>query len=155
LSGYLCFSPDGGLVAVGPDLWDLCRVRQRLAAMELDWNLPSYPPTAESKSPGPLRVAVVEEEANPFESPGWTSYCAGEWIAAAQAIHESMRVRFGGNGLDWLLLAMVYHRIGDEKEARRWYDCAARWMERNGFDDESLARLRAEADAQLPIGSPR
>jgi WD40 repeat protein/tRNA A-37 threonylcarbamoyl transferase component Bud32 len=94
LSGYLCFSPDGGLLAVGPEIWDLRRVRKRLAAMELDWDLPPYPPPAGSEASGPLRLETVVDEGIPLESPGGASDCAGESKAAAQSIDKSMPVRF-------------------------------------------------------------
>jgi WD40 repeat protein len=45
----LCFSPDSSrLVVHGSDLririWDLRRIRRQLAELNLDWNLPPYPP---------------------------------------------------------------------------------------------------------------
>jgi WD40 repeat protein len=58
----LRFSPDGGRLAcvvdaVGVQLWDLRRLRARLAEVGLDWDLPAYPP--EPAPAPPLRVEVV------------------------------------------------------------------------------------------------
>jgi len=59
----LCFSPDGTQLAVacgteGLRVWDLRRVRDGLAAMQLDWDLPPYPPAAQVTDPQPLQVEV-------------------------------------------------------------------------------------------------
>jgi WD40 repeat protein len=44
---WLCFSPDGSRLAATAYhrviLWDLRQIREQLAAMNLDWNLPPYP----------------------------------------------------------------------------------------------------------------
>jgi WD40 repeat protein len=57
----LCFSPDGAQLVISEDrtnvrVWDLRLVRQRLAALNLDWNLPPYPPAPEGPQSKPLRV---------------------------------------------------------------------------------------------------
>ncbi len=61
--GEICFSPDGGQLAVGTDngaqVWDLRAIRERLNAMGLDWDEPQLPPSRE----GPPIVATVEEAA--------------------------------------------------------------------------------------------
>jgi WD40 repeat protein len=62
----LCFSPDGTRLAVVEDerrvrLWDLRRLRQELAALQLDWDLPPYPPAPEAGPATPLRIEVVPE----------------------------------------------------------------------------------------------
>ena len=48
----LCFSPDGGVLAVSGDegihLWDLRALRRELAALKLDWNQPPYAPSTNS-----------------------------------------------------------------------------------------------------------
>jgi WD40 repeat protein len=56
------FSPDGGRLAcvvdvVGVQLWDLRRIRARLAEVGLDWDLPAYPP--EPAPAPPLKAQVV------------------------------------------------------------------------------------------------
>jgi WD40 repeat protein len=60
----LCFSPDGAyLVAASLSrrlhVWDLRLIRQRLAAMGLDWDLPPYAPAAQRVASPPLRIEVV------------------------------------------------------------------------------------------------
>jgi WD40 repeat protein len=61
----LSLSPDGTLLAATTDynvvaLWDLHRLRQELAAMDLDWELPPYPSAGQAVGPRqPLNVEVL------------------------------------------------------------------------------------------------
>jgi WD40 repeat protein len=63
----LAFSPDGTRLAASSNgshlilIWDLRRVRQTLAALNLDWDLPPYPPADPSASQ-PLQVEVVGQQ---------------------------------------------------------------------------------------------
>jgi serine/threonine protein kinase/WD40 repeat protein len=57
----LCFGPDGTRLAVSTTdglvhVWDLRRIRRRLAAMNLDWDAPPLPPQGDA--PVPVRVEV-------------------------------------------------------------------------------------------------
>jgi WD40 repeat protein len=66
-ASWLAFSPDGSQLAVASEgqvvrVWDLRRIRQQLAPMGLDWDLPAYPPAKEDKPPKPLTVKVVPGE---------------------------------------------------------------------------------------------
>jgi tetratricopeptide (TPR) repeat protein len=69
--GPYCFSPDGSQLVTyaGRDgdfhVWDLRMIRHQLAAMELDWDLPPYPPPAHSGESKPLRVEVLAGEPLP------------------------------------------------------------------------------------------
>jgi WD40 repeat protein/tetratricopeptide (TPR) repeat protein len=59
-----CFTPDGTrLIAVGVEtqalhVWDLRAVRECLAELGLDWDLPPYPPAAAEPVTPPLTVSV-------------------------------------------------------------------------------------------------
>ena len=59
-----CFSPDGTqLVAPSHDsqtvhVWDLRAIREQLAKMGLDWDLPPYPPAPEFHESQPIEVQV-------------------------------------------------------------------------------------------------
>ena len=62
----LCFSPDGTLLAVVEDearvrLWDLRLLRQELAKLNLDWDLPPYPSAPNAPTPKPLRIEVATD----------------------------------------------------------------------------------------------
>jgi WD40 repeat protein len=61
----LSLSPDGTRLAANTDynviaLWDLRRLRQELAALDLDWEMPPYPPPGNAAEPvGVLSVEVL------------------------------------------------------------------------------------------------
>ena len=59
-----------------------------------------------------------------------------------------MQLRKGGDSSDWFFLAMTHWQLGDQEQARQWYDQALQWMDKNNPKDEGLDRFRAEA-AQL------
>jgi WD40 repeat protein len=65
---WLCFSPDGSRLAAATgtsiaQLWDLRALRAGLRALDLDWDLPPYPPTPDAGDrPTPLRVTVLTGE---------------------------------------------------------------------------------------------
>jgi WD40 repeat protein len=62
---WLCFSPDGSQLAAATEahvihLWDLRRIRQQLAEMHLDWDLPPYKPAKDAGLPEhPLKVEIL------------------------------------------------------------------------------------------------
>jgi WD40 repeat protein len=66
----LRFSPDGSRLAAtgtGPQiqLWDLRLIRQDLRQMQLDWDLPPYPPLENAATPGPVTLQVEPDPSNP------------------------------------------------------------------------------------------
>ncbi len=58
----LCFSQDGTQLIVGCNnnmhVWDLRIIRRELGRMNLDWDLPAYPPAANGVASEPLQVQV-------------------------------------------------------------------------------------------------
>jgi hypothetical protein len=62
------WTPDGSRLVVSAAghvrVWDLRRVRERLAALGLDWDRPPYPPAA-ADPPPPVRVEVDPGELGP------------------------------------------------------------------------------------------
>jgi len=63
--GYMTFTPDGTRLlepcSAGLRVWDLRRIRRRLADLGLDWDGPAYPrePDGPSPLPAPLQLTVV------------------------------------------------------------------------------------------------
>ena len=62
----LCFSPDGTLLVVCDRkstvrVWDLRLVREGLARLNLDWDLPPYPPASSAPPPKTLRIEIVTQ----------------------------------------------------------------------------------------------
>jgi serine/threonine protein kinase/Flp pilus assembly protein TadD len=82
---------------------------------------------------------------------GAAYYRTGDWEAAVAALEKSVQLRGGGDSFDWFFLAMAHGRLGHQEEARKWYDKAAQWMEKNQPRDEELRRFDAEAAELLGL----
>jgi len=94
--------------------------------------------------------------APPFEGEvlstlGVAHYRNGEWKEAVAALEESIKLRRGGDRFDFFFLAMAYWQLGKKEDARRRYDKAVQWMDKNKPKDAELHRFRAEASALLGI----
>ena len=61
-----------------------------------------------------------------------------------------MGLRKGG-GNDWFFLAMTHFQMGEKDLARKWYDQAVQWMDKNQPNNADLRRFRSEAAALLMI----
>ena len=62
-----------------------------------------------------------------------------------------MKLHQGGDANDWFFLALAHWQRGDKEVARKWYDKAALWMEKNAPKDEELRQFRTEAEERLGI----
>jgi hypothetical protein len=66
-----------------------------------------------------------------------------------------MEVRKGGDNFDWFFLAMGHWKLGQREEARKWYDEAVAWMDKNQPQNEELRRFRAEAAELLSVNKKK
>jgi tetratricopeptide (TPR) repeat protein/serine/threonine protein kinase len=82
---------------------------------------------------------------------GAAHYYAGDWMLAIQTLKKSMELNKGSNGLDYFFLAMASWQWGEKAQARRWYDRAVQWMEKNQPKDEKIQRFRGEAAKLLGL----
>jgi superkiller protein 3 len=79
---------------------------------------------------------------------GWAQYRVGEWKASVAALKKSMELQKapkGGAAGQWFFLAMAHRRLGNQEEARRWYNRAVGWMDQHAAGDAELQRIRTEA----------
>ena len=79
-----------------------------------------------------------------------TAIPAPDRKAATAALDLSMVLRNAGDSNEWFLLAMSHWQLGNKAGARKWYDKAVAWMERNQHSEE-LCRFRAEAEELMKI----
>jgi serine/threonine protein kinase/tetratricopeptide (TPR) repeat protein len=82
---------------------------------------------------------------------GVARYRNGQWKEAIAAFEKSMELRSGGDAGDWFFLAMCHWQLGDKDEARKWYDKAVQWTEKNQPRNVKLRRIRAEAEELMKI----
>jgi tetratricopeptide (TPR) repeat protein len=81
----------------------------------------------------------------------WAQYRAGDWKAAIAAMEKVKELGSAGDSFEWFLLAMAHWRLENKDEARRWFDQAVAWMDRNDPRNEELLRFRAEAAKLLGV----
>jgi tetratricopeptide (TPR) repeat protein/predicted Ser/Thr protein kinase len=103
-------------------------------------------------------VALHPQPGGCWNTLGITLYRAGDWNAAVNALEKSRELRQGGDWYDWFFLAMAHWRLGHKEEARRWYDQAIAWMEKNAGElarnkpkHAQFCRFRTEAAELLGV----
>ena len=114
-----------------------------VAHNNLAWLLATCP---DSKIRDPKRAVDLAKKAielEPKQGMRWNTlgvahYRASDWKAAIAALEKSMDLRKGGDSFDWFFLAMAHWQLDHKEEARKWYDQAVRWMEKNAPQDEEL-----------------
>ena len=62
-----------------------------------------------------------------------------------------MDLRKGGDSFDWFFLAMAHWQLGETDKARKWFDQAVGWMDKNQPRNAELRRFRAEAAELMKI----
>jgi tetratricopeptide (TPR) repeat protein len=88
---------------------------------------------------------------------GAAYYRAGDWHAAVAALDKSLALDADGfkgeqrPGHSHSFLALAHWHLGHKEEARKWYDAAVTWMEKNAPHSQELRRFRAEASELLGI----
>jgi serine/threonine protein kinase/uncharacterized protein HemY len=123
----------------------------------LAWILATCPDTTLRDPAKALELAkqavnLAPEQGGYWNTLGAAQYRTGDWKGAVDALTRSMKLRKGGDAADWFFLAMAHERLGDKEQARKWYDQAVRWTEKNKPKDEELGCFRAEAAELLGIG---
>jgi hypothetical protein len=73
----------------------------------------------------------------------------GEWQAAVETLTTASKNE--GAPVGWFFLAMAQARLGNKDEARKWFDRAVLWMEKNSPKDEEMRRFQAEAAEVLGV----
>jgi serine/threonine protein kinase/tetratricopeptide (TPR) repeat protein len=96
-------------------------------------------------------VQLAPQNAGAWNTLGLARLRAADWQAARTALEKSMVLHQGGDSFDWFFLAMAHWQLAHKEEARKWYDRAVQWMEKNKPKDEELIRFRAEAEGLLGI----
>jgi serine/threonine protein kinase/Flp pilus assembly protein TadD len=86
---------------------------------------------------------------------GVAQYRAGNWKEAIECLKKSMDLGGGGDSSDWFFLAMACWQLDEKEQARKYYDSAVQWMEKQRPDDKELRLFRAEAAGQLGVKEPK
>jgi len=108
-----------------------------------------------------------QRDADAWRTLGAAQYYAGNAQDAIDALNKSIVLRTGDKALgalnrfielrtrdkclDWFFLAMAQQQLDKKEDARRFYDRATEWMEKNKPGNPDLRRFRAEAAKVLGI----
>jgi len=102
-------------------------------------------------------VQLAPQVATSWTTLGAAHYRVGEWKAAVAALDKSVALR-GGDAVNWLFLAMAHRKLDNNDEARKCYDQAVQWLEKNKealaknkTQNEELRRFRSEAEEVLEL----
>jgi tetratricopeptide (TPR) repeat protein len=85
---------------------------------------------------------------------GTAYYRVGEWTKAIETLKQADELYQGQSfSSDAFFIAMSHWQLGELETACRWYDAAARWMDRFSADNDEQRRFRAEAAALLGVAN--
>jgi tetratricopeptide (TPR) repeat protein len=130
---------------------------------DLAWLLATCP---DPKVRDPLRAVELSRkavEAAPKAGEYWNTlgvanYRASDWKAAVTALEKSVELRQGGDAVDHLFLAMAHQQLSNRDQARKAYDHAVQWLEKNKkkleqdkAQAEELRHFRTEAEEVLEL----
>ena len=115
------------------------------ARNELAWILATSP---DDKLRDPQRavelareaVAAQPKSAAYWKTLGWAQFRAGNWPAAVTALEKVKELGSAGDSLEWFPLAMAHWRLGNKPAARKYYDQAVQWMEKDARKNDQLRR---------------
>jgi Flp pilus assembly protein TadD len=99
-------------------------------------------------------VKLAPPDGSAWQALGLAHYRAGDSKAAIAALEKSQELRGGGDVVDWLLLAMAQWKLGRHAQARRRYDRAVRWLQKNPkapIVTPQVREFRAEAEEVLGL----
>lgn len=108
-----------------------------------------------------VELAQRAVELNPSAGHIWNTlgvahYRAGGWPAAIEALQKSRELNKDKHfSSDAFFLAMAHWKMDNKAEARKWFDQAVEWMEKNQPQNEELRRFRAEAEELMEIAKTK
>jgi tetratricopeptide (TPR) repeat protein/serine/threonine protein kinase len=130
--------------------------RDNQSRNSLAWLLATCPDVKVRAPIVALGLAKETIEKEPTWGAAWTTlgvahYSAGDWKEALVALTKTMDLQRGGIGPAYFFLAMTQQKLGHKDEARKWYDKAVEWMEKDQPKDEELRRFQKEAAEVLGL----
>jgi tetratricopeptide (TPR) repeat protein len=111
-------------------------------------------------------VEIEPQVSNHWTALGIARYRQSQWQEACTAFEKSLQLGTGGpagdhrwaDAIDWYFLAMSNWHLGQQEQARQYYDRAVEWMEKSQpweMDAEQLRRFRTEAALLMKINDEK
>jgi superkiller protein 3 len=123
----------------------------------LAWTLATHPEPARRDPNGAVSMAKEAVELKPREGSycntlGTALYRVGRWKDAIETLERADRLQ-GGKRLGYcaFFIAMAHWQLGDHERARKCYDQAVEWMDRDEPKNEELRRFREEATGLMKV----
>jgi serine/threonine protein kinase/WD40 repeat protein/Flp pilus assembly protein TadD len=122
------------------------------------WLLATHPDPRRRDAGRALALARRAVELEPEEGDYWNTlgvalYRIGDWRGSIAALENAIAFH-GRTSYDEFFLAMSCWQLGQHPEARRAYDWAVEWTQKNKPHDTELRRFRGEAAELLGICGP-
>ncbi len=124
----------------------------------LAWLLATCPDAKLRDPKRAVELAKKAVELAPTEGSFWNTlgiarYRAGEWKDGIEALKKSDELLKGevSAALNAFFLAMAHWQLGEKEEARKSYEQAVEWMEKNKPQDDDIKRFREEAAELLGV----
>ncbi len=129
----------------------------------LAWLLGTCPEAGVRDAVRAVELAAKAVELEPKQAMYWNTlgaaeYHAGNYRDSIKAFEKSTQLSADqpenarNTSFDAFFLAMAHWQLGEKDEARKWYDQAVAWMEKNRPKDAELLRFHQEAAELLGIG---
>jgi Flp pilus assembly protein TadD len=119
------------------------------------WGLATSPSPKFRDAGRAVQLAGRAVELAPKRGASWNTlgvalYRTGDWRGAIKALMKAEELAPGEFlGINGFFLAMAHWQITEKEKARKWFDQAVEWIEKNQPQDEELRRFRAEAEELL------
>ncbi len=120
------------------------------------WLLATTPVAENRDASRASALALKAVELDPEKMLSWNTlgvaqYRAGDFTAAITSLNKSLELDIDGTGFpsNAIFLAMVHWELGEQAEARSWFDKAQKWVNEHKSTDEELRRFQAEAEGIL------
>jgi tetratricopeptide (TPR) repeat protein len=136
------------------------RPKNHIALNKISWFLATAPDPKARDGKRAVELAKEAVEFDPKDGNYWSTlgvaqYRVGEWKNGIDALTKSDELRKGEMfSFNAFFLAMAHWQLGEKEEARKSYDQAVAWMEKNQPEDDELRRFREEAATLLNVENP-
>ena len=139
------------ILATPPDPEKFERSRRSIRVCSLAFQLAALP---DRSTPFDAELAArVIEETRGTSAPGLLYYRLGRFDEAEQAVRHLMQRTKGGDGWEWMTLALLHARRGERRQARDLCDRAVEWQAKESipFSPDVFNAIRAEAEALMGL----
>jgi tetratricopeptide (TPR) repeat protein len=96
-------------------------------------------------------VQLAPKDTNAWRALGAAQCRVGDYDAAVTSLQAAMQIASGGDSAAGFFLAMAEWQRGSKDQARKRYQQAVNWMDKNSPNDEELRRFRTEAASLLML----